>query len=182
MNEQNKEKIKIKSAAREVTNLAVFVALVIAAQFALSFVAGVELVTVLFVAYAFTFGVRRGMLAATAFSLIRQLIFGFYLNVLILYLIYYNLLTAIFGVLGKQVKNPLKSLWWIILVACTCTIGFTLLDNLLTVTLYEYTERAAKAYFVASLPVAFSQMLCTAITVGTLFLPLRKVFLMAKKG
>ena len=181
MNEQNKEKMGIKSAAREVTNLAVFVALVIAAQFALSFVAGVELVTVLFVAYAFVFGVRRGMLAATAFTLLRQLLFGVYLNVFLLYIVYYNLLTAIFGSLGKRIKTPLKSLWWILLVACACTLCFTLLDNVITITLYRYTQKAAKIYFISSLPVAFSQMLCTVITVGGLFLPLRKVFLFAQK-
>lgn len=182
MNVEKEKKLAIKSGAREIANLAVFVALVIAAQFALSFVAGVELVTVLFVAYAFTFGIRRGMLAATAFSLLRMLVFGVFLNVLVLYLIYYNALAACFGILGKKIKNPLKNLWWLVLVACVCTACFTLLDNLLTIVWYDFTAKAAKAYFVASLPVAFSQTLCTAITVGALFLPLRKVFLLTRKS
>ena len=55
-------------AAKECAYLAVFVALLIAAQFVFSFLPGVEIVTVLFVGYAFVFGVKRGMLAATAFS------------------------------------------------------------------------------------------------------------------
>jgi hypothetical protein len=182
MNVEKEKKMTIKNTAREIANLAVFVALVIAAQFALSFIAGVELVTVLFVTYAFTFGVRRGMLAATAFSLLRMLVFGVFLNVLALYLIYYNALAACFGILGRRVKKPLKNLWWLVLLACVCTLCFTLLDNLLTIVWYDFTKKAAKAYFIASLPVAFSQMLCTAITVGALFLPLRKILLLTKKG
>lgn len=182
MNVEKTKKMTIKNTAREIANLAVFVALVIAAQFAFSFVAGVELVTVLFVAYSFTFGVRRGMLAATAFSLLRMLLFGVFFNVLLLYLIYYNALAACFGLLGTRVQNPLKNLWWLVLVACVCTACFTLLDNILTPLWYAYTEKAAKAYFIASLPVLFSQIACTAVTVGALFLPLRKVFLFVKKG
>ena len=77
-------------------------------------------------------------------------------------------------------KNPLKNLWWIVLVACVCTMCFTLLDNILTPLWYAYTEKATKAYFIASLPVLFPQILCTAVTVGVLFLPLRKAFGFAK--
>ena len=40
MNVEKEKKMTIKNTAREIANLAVFVALVIAAQFALSFVAG----------------------------------------------------------------------------------------------------------------------------------------------
>lgn len=180
MSVEKEGKWTIKNTAREIANLAVFVALVIAAQFLFSFVAGVEIVTVLFVTYAFTFGIRRGMLAATAFSLLRIFIFGVFFNVLVLYLLYYNGLTACFGFLGRRVKNPLKNLWWIVLVACVCTACFTLLDNILTPLWYAYTEKATKAYFIASLPVLFPQILCTAVTVGALFLPLRKAFGFAK--
>ena len=67
MNDENKGRISIKNTAKELAQLAVFVALVIAAQFALSFIPGVEIVTLLFVVYAFTFGIYRGTLAATAF-------------------------------------------------------------------------------------------------------------------
>ena len=81
MSVEKEGKWTIKNTAREIANLAVFVALVLAAQFLFSFVAGVEIVTVLFVTYAFTFGIRRGMLAATAFSLLRMFIFGVFFNV-----------------------------------------------------------------------------------------------------
>lgn len=181
MNGKNGAKITLKGTAREIAQIAVFVALVIASQFALSFVPGVEIVTLLFVAYAFTFGVRRGILAATAFSLLRQIVFGFFPTVLILYLVYYNLLTVSFALLGKKVKSPLKSLWWLVLVACLCTVVFTLLDDVITPLWYGFTKEAARAYFVSSLPVMFPQTICTAVTVGTLFFPLYKVFSLIKR-
>lgn len=181
MNEKSGSKITIKSTAREVAQLAVFVALVIVAQLALSFVPGVEIVTLLFVSYSFTFRARRGMLAATAFALLRQLLFGFFPTVLILYLLYYNGLTLCFGLLGGRVKKPLKHLWWLVLVACLCTVGFTLLDNVITPLWYGYTQKAARAYFVASLPFMFPQVLCTAATVGVLFFPLHKAFCLIKR-
>ena len=181
MNSEKSGKIILKNTARELAQLAVFVALVIAAQLALSVVPGVEIVTLLFVAYAFVFGMRYGMLAATAFTLLRQLVFGFHPTVLILYMVYFNGLTAIFGALGKKVSNPLKHLWWLTIVACLCTVSFTLMDNIITSLWYRYAYKAARVYFLASLPVAFSQAVCTAVSVGGLFFPLQKVFRLIKR-
>lgn len=183
-----KDKIRAKTtkkkgvtySAKECAYIAVFVALVIAAQLAFSAVPGVEVVTVLFVAYAFTFGVARGMIAATAFSLLRQFVFGFYPNILILYIVYYNLLTAVFGMLGKNVKDPKKKLFWLVLSACVCTVCFTLIDNVLTPLWYGYSEKAARLYFKYSLPVLFPQTVCTGVTTALLFLPLHKAFLLCK--
>ena len=83
-------------------------AFVIGAQFALSVIPGVELVTVSFVAYAYVFGYRRGMVAATAFSLLRQLVFGIFPTVLLLYLIYYNALVCVFGLLGEKKESDAR--------------------------------------------------------------------------
>ena len=169
MNDKNRQ----KNIGKECAYIAVFVALTIAAQVCLSFLPGVEVVTVLFISYAFVFGVRRGMIAATAFSLLRQMVFGFFPLVLILYFIYFNLLTALFGFLGK--KLSLKHLFWIVLIACVCTVCFTLLDNVLTIYWYAYTPRAAKIYIYASFSVMIPQVICTAISVGVLFFPLVKI-------
>ena len=153
-----------------------FVALVIAAQLALSVIPGVEVVTVLFVAFSFAFGVKRGMIAATVFSVLRQFVFGVFPNVLVLYLIYFNALVYVFGILGKQVKPTAKNLVWLTAVACVCTAGFTMLDNILTPLWYGYSSRAAELYFYASLPFMIPQVICTAVTVGVLFLPLERIF------
>lgn len=165
----------VMRSAKECAYLAVFVALVIAVQTVLSLVPGVELVTVLFVAYAFTMGPWRGVIAATAFSLLRQLVFGFYPTVLVLYLIYFNLLTVSFGLLGKVIKSPLKRLPIIVVIACFYTVIFTMIDNMLTPWWFGYDKRAATLYFKASLPFMIPQVICTAISVAALFYPLYKV-------
>ena len=103
-----KTSCKVFATARYCAITALFVAITIAAQLALSAVPGVELVTVLFVSFCFASGVKQGMLAATAFSLLRQIIFGVFLNVLVLYLVYYNLLALCFWLLG--ILEPLSIL------------------------------------------------------------------------
>ncbi len=185
MNDKKEKKTSKNSplkTGRECAYLAVFVALVIAAQLALSVVPAVEVVTLLFVAYSSVFGARRGMLAATAFSLLRQLVFGFYPTVLIVYLLYYNLLTVCFGALGKGGETKGNTLWKYVIVACVCTVCFTLLDNVVTPLWYGYSFKAARLYFMASLPIMLPQVACTAVTVSFLYLPLQRVFQTIEKG
>lgn len=165
--------------AREIAFSALFVALVVGAQFVLSAVPGIELVTVLFTTYAFVFGIKRGMLAATAFSVVRQFVFGFFPNVLILYLVYYNALALCMGALGK-IGELKKGFVGAIVLACVCTVGFHLLDCLLTAIIGGYSDAARQIYFSAMLPVMFTQTVCAAVTVGALFLPLGKIFLLVK--
>ena len=87
---------------RDIAYCAVMTALLIAAQYVLSFVSGVELVTVLLLTFSYVFGVRCGVLTAAAFSLLRCLIFGFFPNVLLLYLVYYTSFAALFGLCGRK--------------------------------------------------------------------------------
>lgn len=86
---------------KQLAYCAVMTALLIAVQYALSFVSGVELVTVFFMCFCYVFGIRCGILTAVAFSLLRCLLFGFMPNVLALYLIYYIIFAAVFGAAGK---------------------------------------------------------------------------------
>lgn len=161
--------------AKECALLAVFVAVVIAGQTVFSAIPGVEIVTVLFVSYSFSAGWKRGMLAATTFSLLRQIIFGFFPTVLILYLVYYNLLAFSFGMLGRKIKKPIKALPLIVVIACLGTVLFSMFDNLLTPIWYGCGARATRAYLFAALPFMISQVICTAISVSVLFLPLESV-------
>lgn len=177
---QNKKVSRLASSAKECAYIAVFVALVVAVQFALSFVPGVELVTVMFVCFSFVMGVKRSVISATAFSLLRQLVFGFYPTVLVLYLVYFNLLSVVFALLGKKITSAIKYLSIIVLIACLCTVLFTMTDNILTPLWYGYSLRATKAYFMASLPFMISQVICTALSVTILFIPLIKAFNLVK--
>ena len=171
------------SSAKEISFLSLFLAIVIGAQYALSAIPGVEVVTVLFVSYSFSMGKSRGMVAATAFSFLRQIVFGVFINVFILYIVYFNVLAFIFGAIGNvERKKGVKRLWLITLCACVCCIGFTLFDNVLTPVWYGFTWEATKAYFIASLPFLTPQVVCVFFTVGYLFLPLEKVFSMAAKN
>lgn len=77
-------------------------ALLIAVQFIFGFVPGIELVTVFLLCFCYTFGPVCGMLTATAFSLLRCMIYGFMPNVIILYLVYYNLFALLFGFVGRR--------------------------------------------------------------------------------
>lgn len=181
MNKENGQKNRVITAGRECAYLALFVALLLAAQLVFAAIPGVELVTALFVAFSFSFGIRRGVLAATVFSLLRQFVFGFFPNVLILYLLYYNLLALLFGFLGGKVQKPVKALWWLTLLACFCSVCFSLFDNIITPLWYAYTKEAAKAYFFASLSVLLPQVICTAVTVGVFFLPLQRAFTFVKR-
>ena len=171
MNDKNRQNL-----GKDCAYIAVFVALTIAAQLCLSFIPGVEVVTVLFVTFSFAFGCRRGVVAATTFSLLRQLIFGFYPTVLVLYLSYYNLLALLFGFLGRWSRLTTKKLVALTALSCVCTICFTMMDNIITPLWYGYSKRALKIYFYASFSVMVPQVICTAISVGVLFIPLVKIF------
>ena len=179
-NRQNKTAGKGARSAKECAYLAVFVALVVAVQLVLSWIPGAELVTVLFVSYAYTMGAKRGMIAATAFSLLRQFVFGFFPTVLVLYLVYFNLLACLFGLLGG--KKWERGLWKLLLISCLCTLFFTVFDSLLNVVWYGYSGRLAKAYMLASLPFMIPQVVCTAVSVAVLFIPLTRLFFRLKRG
>ena len=167
---------KRQNLGKDCAYIGVFVALLIAAQLCLAVLPGIEVVTVLFVTFSFVFGARRSMAAATVFSLLRQVLFGFYPTVLALYLIYYNVLALLFGFLGRWGKLSSIKIVWLTAIACACTVCFTMLDNIITPLWYGYSGRVLKLYFYASFSVMIPQVICTAVSVGILFYPLVKIF------
>ncbi len=164
--------------AKELSIISVFVALLIGGQFALSFVSGVEIVTVLMVTFCYRFGVWRGCVVGVAFSLLRCFIFGFMPNVIILYLVFYSLLAIAFGLLGIALKKSLsvKALLIIVITAIFFTVLFTALDNLITPLFYSFSKVVWKIYFSASLITMIPQIICTAVTVSVLSFPLIKIY------
>ncbi len=170
-------------AAKEIALVGMFTALLIGGQFVLSGISGVEIVTVLLLAFSYHFGIRRGLFVANAFSVLRCFVFGFFPTVIILYLIYYNLFVLVFGALGLRFKKQynVKTHILLIVTACFMTAFFTALDDIITPLFYRYSSDAMKAYALASLSAMIPQVICTVLTV-TLLLPiLLRVFASIEK-
>lgn len=165
-------------AVKELLRVGIFTALLISGQMALAAISGVEIVTVLLLSFAFYFGAGSAVAAATAFSLLRCFIFGFFPNVLILYLVYYNLFALVFGLLGRRFahKIHLKKHAVLVVVAAFMTVCFTLLDNVITPLFYGYASDAARAYFLASLYAVVPHTVCAAATTAVLLKPLLRVY------
>lgn len=222
---------------RTIAVCAVFTALLVSLQYVFSFVPGIELVTVVSACFCYVAGPVAGMVSLTCFSALRCLLFGFTPNVVILYLVYYNLFALLFGFSGKKSPPPWVNilllsaiavasayfaaagvpvsivyktrvcvmLWFVFALsaavlgiyvfllaknksakgrelaaettlAVICTIGFTLLDDLITPLVLGYTADAARAYFAASVYVMIVQSLCALITMLLLFNPVSEVF------
>ncbi len=157
--------------------IGIYTALLIGAQFALSFVSGLEIVTVLFFSFAFVFGVKMSVLTGIAFSLLRCLVFGFYPSVLIEYLIFYTFFAIAVGGFGHAVKRKLTLKAYIValIVALSVTFTFTVVDNVVSPLYFGLDRIATTAYHSASVATLISQLICTALTVGVLFPPIFKV-------
>lgn len=163
---------------RFITITALFTALLIGVQFALSGVAGVELVTVFFLAFCFCAGIKAGVTVAITFSTIRCFLFGFYPSVIVLYLVYYVSFALFFGFLGNKFGRKITVSGYIavLIFVCIFTACFSLLDDVITPIFYGFTLKSAIAYFYASLPFMLSQTICAFISVSVLFIPLIKIF------
>lgn len=163
-------------STRFITITALYTALLICVQFVLSGVASVELVTVFFLAFCYTIGVKAGITVAVCFSTIRCFLFGFYPSVIILYLVYYTGFALFFGFLGNKFrrKTTFYAFLWTVILSTAFTAVFTLLDDIITPLFYGFGLNATEAYFYSSLPFMLSQCICVAISVSLLFVPLCK--------
>ena len=143
------EKSKKIPPSKEIAYIAATCALLIGGQYVLSFVAGVEIVTLILVCFSYSFGMRRGAICALAFSLLRCFIFGFYPTALILYLIYYPLIALIFGAIGHIKKSTFEKFPWyfavivnalLLGIACACALCYGLdlikISRIYKVTIY----------------------------------------------
>ena len=153
------------------------VALLIGGQLALSSVTGIEVVTVMMLCFCFCFGIGHGVAIATTFSLLRCFVFGFQINVIVLYLIYYNLFAVFFGWLGRRFAGKMSLLKTVIVVASAVvfTVCFTLLDDIITPLIFAFHPNVARIYFLQSLYAVIPQSICTVVTVSVIFHPLTKI-------
>ncbi len=162
---------------RFVVRVAMCVALLIGGQMALSGISGIEIVTVMLLCFCFHYGIRHGIAVATTFSLLRCFFFGFQVNVIVLYLVYYNVFALFFGWLGKRITGriSLPKLCVIVASAMVFTVLFTMLDNVITPLIFAFHKNAAAVYFAQSLYALVPQTICTMVTVSILFVPLIKI-------
>lgn len=166
-------------SAKEIAFIGVVVSVLIGGQFVLSAFAGIEIITVILAVYCFTFGIVRGVITATAFSLLRCIVFGFFPHVVLLYLIYYNLFAVVVGLFGKWLKHsPLPIQIGVITVLCVLLVLiFTVIDIVLNLWILGVVPPVAqKIYVVKSIPVAITQALSNAVIIPLCFYPLLKVF------
>lgn len=178
---EKQQKQSSAQKAKELAYTAVFVALLISAQVVLSGLAGIEIVTVLFFSYAFMLGGKRASSAGIAFAFLRQLIFGFYVNVFLLYAIYFPVTGIIFGWIGKR-GEPLKRFPCVLVIAIVCAFLFTIIDDVITPLWYGFGKQQAIAYFYASMPIMLTQAVSVGITMAVGFLPLCKAFGIIKRN
>ena len=160
-----------------VVRVAMCVALLIGAQLALSSISGIEIVTPMMLCFCYCYGIRHGIAVATTFSLLRCFVFGFQVNVIVLYLVYYNLFALFFGWLGRRFSGETSLLKTVIAVvsAVVFTIMFTLLDDVITPLIFGFHPKAAMVYFLNSLYAVIPQTICAAVTVAVCFRPLTQV-------
>ena len=160
-----------------VVRVAMCVALLIAGQLALSSVTGIEIITVMLLCFCDCYGIRHGIATATTFSLLRCFVFGFQINVIVLYLIYYNLFAVFFGWLGRRFAGKMSLLKTVIVVASAVvfTVCFTLLDDIITLLIFAFHPNVARIYFLQSLYAVIPQSICTVVTVSVIFHPLTKI-------
>ena len=164
--------------AKEISLISLFTALLIGGQAVFSLVLGVEIVSLIFISFCFFYGRLRGMILATAFSLLRCMLFGFFPQTIILYLLYFNLISLLFGSLGKVFNREVnfKKLIIIVSIAVVSTALFTVLDSLISWLIFSFTFDALKVYFLASVPVMITQMICVFVTLSLFFIPLLKLY------
>lgn len=196
-------------STKNIAVIAMYASLLVAAQLALSFTAGIELVSLLLCAFCVVFGVWRGVLVAVVFVLLRCVVFGVVPNVFALYAVYYPLYALTIALYGKLLnkfipafslsrnyksdgddgKSPLKRtltaknviiyVSFIALVALL-TCSFTMLDNLIAPLMMGMTESARATYLYYSLPTMLTHAVFATSTVAVLFLPVRRILTLLK--
>jgi hypothetical protein len=142
-------------SARDIAAIAVMTALLIGGQALFAQVQGVEVVTVLLLCFAYSFGSGRGMAAATAFSLLRCFLFGFDVKTILLYLLYYNAFAFLFGLLGKKNQPDQISLVSVIatelLFLALCSVAVVFLSGAIKISVLLVAGLKTLAWVVLSL-------------------------------
>lgn len=106
--------------------------LLVALKFALSWLANVEVVTTMIVAFTLLFGLRRSLVAVNVFCLLDMLIYSFFLPVAVSYFFHYNLVAAAVKLVHMLTKRTDSYIYALLVMVLTVGFGFetTLADYL----------------------------------------------------
>lgn len=168
----------MNNKTRDITTTAVFVAILIVSQVALSAINGIELITVLLASFVFCYGFRLGFSTVNSFILIRCAIYGFYPSVMLLYITYYNLFALVVGFIGSKSRHKLarKSFAASLIAIIVLVLMFTVLDDIITPLYYSLNWVMTKSYWMMSLTAVIPQEICAILTMIFLFPILVKTF------
>ena len=170
--------------AKKIAICGAFCALLIAIQYPLGAIKGIELVTVFFYAFCFVFGGACGVLVAVCYTLLRCFLHGFFPTVIILYLIYYPIFSLVGSAVGKTLKNssPVRQIIFSVITTVLLTLFFHVADNIVTPLFFSYDKKTWIAYILQSVPVCITQCVCAGVSTALLFQPLKKAFLYVNKN
>jgi len=195
-------------SAKTLAVISVYAALIVAAQFVLSFAAGVELVSLMIIVFSVAFGPFKGVVCTLVFVLIRGFVFPYvYPNIVADYALYFpalSLVTGLYGILLNRayaekrvaagleneksgVKRALSRRFIFIfaglcLLAAALTPCFTLIDNLVYPKIAGLGAKSAKAYFYSSLPTLAVHTASVTLSVIFLFLPAYRALVALKRN
>lgn len=160
--------------AFDVCMLGVAAASLTAVKFALSWLANVELVTVLIVYYTLIFKRLRAFCIVNVFIVVECFIYGFGTWV-VSYIIHWNFLVFFIGILGKRgVKKSIFYSLWATLITFLFGVQTTLLDVLFFAPATEFFQAFALKYYMG-LSFFITHILSVFISVLVILPPLTKI-------
>lgn len=165
---------------KRIALIAVFSAMLTGAKFALSWIPNVEIVTLLLVVFAYSYGIKYAMPVAVVFSLTDILIYGFGYWVLS-YIIHWNALVLAICILKNK---GVKSEYIYALAVCIMTFLFGFSSSFIDVSLsggfINFGSRFL-TYYIAGAVFYIVHIACNTVFVLILFKPLSDVAVKMKE-
>lgn len=160
--------------AFDVCMLGVAAASLTATKLALSWLANVELVTVLIVYYTLIFKRLRAFFVVNIFILVECFIYGFG-TWIISYIIHWNFLVFFIGILGKWgVKRSIFFSLWATLITILFGVQTTLLDVIFFAPATEFFQAFALKYYMG-LSFFITHVVSSFVSVLVILPPLSKI-------
>jgi len=154
--------------AKDIALIGLLSASITAGKLVLSFVPNVEIVTLLFIAYTVTFGLKRSLLVSFIFSTTEILIYGFSTWLLVYYIIWPSLI-IITSLMSKRVKSEYGYAILGSLFGFSFGFIFAIVESLF------YGISYGVVYWVSGIPFDLIHGVSNAIVILLLFKPLVKV-------